>query len=155
MTAPPARIELRLLDPRLGREFPLPTYATAQSAGMDLRAMLDAPLSLAPGEAALVPSGIALHLGDAGLCAVVLPRSGLGHRHGLVLGNLTGLIDADFQGPLMLSLWNRSDAPLTVQPGDRVAQLVILPIARAEWQVVEAFAASERGEGGFGHTGLR
>lgn len=155
MRPPVAPIELRLLDPRLGREFPLPTYATAQSAGMDLRAMLDAPLSLAAGEAALVPSGIALHLGDAGLCAVVLPRSGLGHRHGLVLGNLTGLIDADYQGPLMLSLWNRSGAPLTVQPGDRVAQLVILPIARADWRVVEAFAASERGEGGFGHTGLR
>jgi len=155
MTAPIASIELRLLDPRLGREFPLPSYATAQSAGMDLRAMLDAPLPLAAGEAALVPSGIALHLGDAGLCAVVLPRSGLGHRHGLVLGNLTGLIDADYQGPLMLSLWNRSGVPLTVQPGDRVAQLVILPIARADWRVVEAFAASERGEGGFGHTGLR
>jgi len=155
MRPPVAPIELRLLDPRLGREFPLPTYATAQSAGMDLRAMLDAPLSLAAGEAVLVPSGIALHLGDAGLCAVVLPRSGLGHRHGLVLGNLTGLIDADYQGPLMLSLWNRSGAPLTVQPGDRVAQLVILPIARADWRVVEAFAASERGEGGFGHTGLR
>jgi len=155
MRAAVAPIELRVLDPRLGREFPLPAYATAQSAGMDLRAMLDAPLALAAGEAALVPSGIALHLGDPGLCAVVLPRSGLGHRHGLVLGNLTGLIDADYQGPLMLSLWNRSDLALTVQPGDRVAQLVILPIARADWRVVEAFAASERGEGGFGHTGLR
>ncbi|MBS3896859.1 dUTP diphosphatase [Silanimonas sp.] len=155
MSAAVAPVELRILDPRLGREFPLPAYATAQSAGMDLRAMLDAPLVLAAGEAVLVPSGIALHLGDPGLCAVVLPRSGLGHRHGLVLGNLTGLIDADYQGPLMLSLWNRSGVALTVQPGDRVAQLVILPIARADWRVVEAFAASERGEGGFGHTGLR
>lgn len=155
MSAAVAPVELRILDPRLGREFPLPAYATVQSAGMDLRAMLDAPLVLAAGAAALVPSGIALHLDDPGLCAVVLPRSGLGHRHGLVLGNLTGLIDADYQGPLMLSLWNRSAVALTVQPGDRVAQLVILPIARADWRVVEAFAASERGEGGFGHTGLR
>lgn len=155
MSAAVAPVELRILDPRLGREFPLPAYATVQSAGMDLRAMLDAPLVLAAGAAALVPSGIALHLDDPGLCAVVLPRSGLGHRHGLVLGNLTGLIDADYQGPLMLSLWNRSAVALTVQPGDRVAQLVILPIARADWRVVEAFAVSERGEGGFGHTGLR
>jgi dUTP pyrophosphatase len=148
-------IDLKILDPRLGREFPLPEYATAQSAGMDLRAMVEAPLSLAPGEAVLVPSGLAFHLGDPGLCAVVLPRSGLGHKQGLVLGNLTGLIDADYQGPLMISLWNRSAAPVTVQPGDRVAQLVILPIARAAWRVVDAFDASERGEGGFGHTGTR
>ena len=149
------RIELKILDARLGHEYPLPDYATAQSAGMDLRAMLDAPLTLAPGEAALVPSGLAFHIGDAGLCAVVLPRSGLGHRQGLVLGNLTGLIDADYQGPLMISLWNRGAAPVTVQPGDRVAQLVFLPIARAGWRVVDAFAASARGEGGFGHTGTR
>lgn len=148
-------VELKVLDARLGREFPLPEYATAQSAGMDLRAMLEAPLTLAPGEAALVPSGLAFHLGDAALCAVVLPRSGLGHKQGLVLGNLTGLIDADYQGPLMISLWNRSAASLTVQPGDRVAQLVFLPIARATWRVVEAFDASARGEGGFGHTGTR
>lgn len=148
-------VELKVLDARLGREFPLPEYATAQSAGMDLRAMLDAPLTLAPGEAALVPSGLAFHIGDAGLCAVVLPRSGLGHKHGLVLGNLTGLIDADYQGPLLISLWNRGTAPVTVQPGDRVAQLVFLPIARAVWHTVDTFAASERGEGGFGHTGTR
>lgn len=148
-------VELKVLDARLGAEFPLPDYATAQSAGMDLRAMLDAPLTLAPGDAALVPSGLAFHLGDAGLCAVVLPRSGLGHKHGLVLGNLTGLIDADYQGPLMISLWNRGRADVTVQPGDRVAQLVFLPIARARWTVVDAFHASERGEGGFGHTGTR
>lgn len=148
-------VDLKVLDARLGREFPLPDYATAQSAGMDLRAMLESPLTLAPGEAALVPSGLAFHLGDPGLCAVVLPRSGLGHRQGLVLGNLTGLIDADYQGPLMISLWNRSAAPVAVQPGDRVAQLVVLPIARAAWRVVEAFDASARGEGGFGHTGTR
>ena len=158
MTAPmplaPA-VDLKILDARLGAEFPLPGYATAQSAGMDLRAMLEAPLTLAPGETALVPSGLAFHIGDAGLCAVVLPRSGLGHKHGLVLGNLTGLIDADYQGPLMISLWNRGTAPVTVQPGDRVAQLVFLPVARARWNVVTAFDASERGEGGFGHTGTR
>lgn len=148
-------VDLKVLDPRLGREFPLPEYATAQSAGMDLRAMLETPLTLAPGETALVPSGLAIHLGDPGLCAVVLPRSGLGHRQGLVLGNLTGLIDADYQGPLMISLWNRGPAPVTVQPGDRVAQLVFLPIARATWRLVDAFDASARGEGGFGHTGTR
>lgn len=148
-------VDLRILDPRLGRDFPLPDYATAQSAGMDLRAMVDAPLTLAPGDTALVPSGLAFHIGDPSLCAVVLPRSGLGHRHGLVLGNLTGLIDADYQGPLMISLWNRSREPLTIQPGDRVAQLVFLPVARAAWRVVEAFDASARGTGGFGHTGTR
>lgn len=155
MSALTPAVDLKILDPRLGAEFPLPEYATAQSAGMDLRAMLDAPLILAPGEAALVPSGLAFHIGDAALCAVVLPRSGLGHKHGLVLGNLTGLIDADYQGPLMISLWNRGPADVTVQPGDRVAQLVFLPIARARWNVVAAFDASERGEGGFGHTGTR
>lgn len=148
-------VDLKILDPRLGTAFPLPDYATAQSAGMDLRAMLDAPLTLEPGDTALVPSGLAFHLSDAALCAVVLPRSGLGHKHGLVLGNLTGLIDADYQGPLMISLWNRGAAPVTVQPGDRVAQLVFLPIARARWNVVAAFDASERGDGGFGHTGTR
>lgn len=148
-------VELKILDPRLGAEFPLPDYATAQSAGMDLRAMLDAPLTLAPGEAQLVPSGIAIHIGDAGLCAVILPRSGLGHKHGLVLGNLVGLIDADYQGPLMISLWNRSANPLTIAVGDRVAQLVFMPVARARFCRVEEFAASERGEGGFGHTGVR
>lgn len=149
------QVELRVLDARLGREFPLPDYATAQSAGMDLRAMVETPLVIASGESVLVPSGLAFHLDDAGLCAVVLPRSGLGHKLGLVLGNLTGLIDADYQGPLLISLWNRSNAALTIQPGDRVAQLVFLPIARASWRRVDAFAASDRGEGGFGHTGTR
>jgi dUTP pyrophosphatase len=148
-------IELKVLDDRFGAEFPLPDYATASSAGLDLRAMLKEPLVLAPGVSELVPSGLAIHIGDPGLCAVVLPRSGLGHKQGLVLGNLTGLIDADYQGPLMISLWNRSALPVTVQPGDRVAQLVFLPIARATWRMVDTFAASERGEGGFGHTGTR
>jgi dUTP pyrophosphatase len=149
-------IQLKLLDARLGgAEFPLPDYATAASAGMDLRAMLDAPLTLAPGASALVPSGIAIHIGDPTLCAVVLPRSGLGHKHGLVLGNLTGLIDADYQGPLMISLWNRSAAAYTIAPGDRVAQLVFVPVARARFERVEEFADSARGSGGFGHTGVR
>lgn len=148
-------IELRILDPRLGAAFPLPDYATAQSAGMDLRALCDAPLTMAPGEAQLVPTGLAIHIGDPGLCAVILPRSGLGHKHGLVLGNLTGLIDADYQGPLMVSLWNRGQNPQTIQPGDRIAQLVFLPIARVTFRQVESFEQSERGEGGFGHTGVR
>jgi dUTP pyrophosphatase len=148
-------IQLKLLDPRLGTDFPLPDYATAASAGMDLRAMLAAPLTLEPGGSALVPSGIAIHIQDPQLCAVVLPRSGLGHKHGLVLGNLTGLIDADYQGPLMLSLWNRSAAAYTIAPGDRVAQLVFVPVVRARFERVEEFADSARGTGGFGHTGVR
>lgn len=149
-------VEFRILDPRLGTaEFPLPEYATAAAAGMDLRAMLDAPLALAPGATALVPSGLAIHIGDPGLCAVVLPRSGLGHKHGLVLGNLTGLIDADYQGPLMISLWNRAAATYTIAPGDRVAQLVFLPVARARFVRVDEFIDSTRGAGGFGHTGVR
>lgn len=146
-------VELKILDPRLGNEFPLPAYATPGSAGMDLRAMLDAPLALAPGDSALVPSGIAIHIGDPALCAVVLPRSGLGHRHGLVLGNLVGLIDADYQGPLMISCWNRGNGPFTIAPGDRIAQLVFMPVAQVGFRVVQAFEASTRGEGGFGHTG--
>lgn len=149
------QIQLKVLDPRLGHEFPLPDYATSAAAGMDLRAMLDAPLTLEPGASALVPSGIAIHIVDPQLCAVVLPRSGLGHKHGLVLGNLTGLIDADYQGPLMLSLWNRSAAAYTIAPGDRVAQLVFVPLARARFERVEEFADSARGAGGFGHTGVR
>lgn len=149
------QIDLRILDPRLGREFPLPDYATAHSAGMDLRALCDAPLTLAPGEAQLVPTGMAIHLGDPGLCAVILPRSGLGHRQGLVLGNLVGLIDADYQGPLMVSLWNRGQAPQVVTPGDRIAQLVLMPVVRAGFRIVEQFEESARGAGGFGHTGLR
>ncbi|WP_299344119.1 dUTP diphosphatase [uncultured Pseudoxanthomonas sp.] len=148
-------VEVKLLDPRFGDEWPLPAYATEASAGMDLRAALEAPLVLEPGDAALVPSGIALHLGDPGLCAVVLPRSGLGHRHGIVLGNGTGLIDADYQGPLLISVWNRGHEAFTIQPGDRIAQVVVLPIVRVGLQVVDTFADSARGTGGFGHTGVR
>ena len=148
-------VELKVLDVRLGREFPIPDYATAHSAGMDLRAMCDGPLDLAPGEAQLVPTGMAIHIGDPGLCAMILPRSGLGHKQGLVLGNLVGLIDADYQGPLMVSLWNRGQNQQTVQPGDRIAQLVLMPVVRASFRVVEQFEKSERGVGGFGHTGMR
>ena len=148
-------LQIKLLDPRFGDAWPLPAYATESSAGLDLRAALDAPLTLAPGDAALVPSGLAIHLADPGLCAMVLPRSGLGHRHGIVLGNGTGLIDADYQGPLLISLWNRGRAPFTIEPGDRVAQLVVVPIVRASLQVVDTFEESARGSGGFGHTGVR
>jgi dUTP pyrophosphatase len=147
------RIELKILDERVGREFPLPAPATPGSAGMDLRALLDAPLKLEPGASALIPTGMAIHVGDPGYCAVILPRSGLGHKHGIVLGNLVGLIDADYQGPLMISCWNRAQSAYTITPGERIAQLVILPVARAEFAIVEEFAASQRGAGGFGHTG--
>jgi dUTP pyrophosphatase len=148
-------LEIKVLDPRFGGEWPLPAYATAASAGLDLRAALEQALTLQPGDAALVASGLAIHLGDPTLCAVILPRSGLGHKHGIVLGNGTGLIDADYQGPLMISVWNRGREAFTMQPGDRIAQLVVLPIVRATLQVVDEFEASARGTGGFGHTGVR
>ena len=148
-------LEVKLLDPRFGDSWPLPAYATEASAGMDLRAALETPLTLGPGESALVPSGISIHVADPNLCAVVLPRSGLGHRHGIVLGNGTGLIDADYQGPLLISLWNRSGEAFAIQPGDRVAQLVVLPIARVQLKIVDTFVESARGKGGFGHTGVR
>lgn len=148
-------LELKILDPRFGGEWPLPEYATQASAGLDLRAALEEPLTLEPGDAALVPSGLAMHLGDPTMCAVILPRSGLGHKHGIVLGNGTGLIDADYQGPLLISVWNRGREAFTMQPGDRIAQLVILPIVRATLQVVDEFVTSARGSGGFGHTGVR
>ena len=148
-------LQLKVLDARFGAEWELPAYATAHSAGLDLRAALDAPLTLQPGDAALVPSGLAIHIADPGLCAVLLPRSGLGHKHGIVLGNGTGLIDADYQGPLMISTWNRGTAAYTIEPGDRIAQLVLLPIVRATLQVVDTFDESVRGTGGFGHTGVR
>ena len=148
-------LEVKVLDPRFGDEWPMPAYATEHSAGLDLRAALEAPLMLEPGETALIPSGLAIHLADPTLCAVVLPRSGLGHRHGIVLGNGTGLIDADYQGPLMISTWNRSREAFTISPGDRIAQLVVLPIVRATLQVVDTFEESARGSGGFGHTGVR
>lgn len=146
-------IELKVLDPRLGHEFPLPEPATAHSAGVDLRAMLAAPLELAAGASTLIPSGLAIHIGDPNLCAVILPRSGLGHGHGIVLGNLVGLIDADYQGPLMISCWNRSETAFTIAPGDRIAQLVVLPVVRPRFEVVTAFAPSVRGAGGFGSSG--
>ena len=147
-------VQLKILDPRLGQDYPLPSYATDGSAGMDLRAAIDAPLTLQPGQSELVPSGLAIHIGDPGWCAVILPRSGLGHKHGLVLGNLVGLIDADYQGPLMISCWNRASEPFTMQPGDRIAQLVFMPVARARLNVVESFDPSQRGGGGFGSTGV-
>ncbi|MBX6420633.1 MAG: dUTP diphosphatase [Nevskia sp.] len=147
------RIQLKVLDPRIGRDWPLPTYATEGSAGLDLRAMLDAPLSLVPGATALLGTGLAIHIGDPQLAAVILPRSGLGHKHGIVLGNLVGLIDSDYQGELMVSCWNRGRETFTVQPGERIAQLVFVPVARAEFELVDEFAASPRGAGGFGHTG--
>jgi len=148
-------VEMRVLDARLGRDFPLPDYATAGSAGMDLRAMTEAELVLEPGDTVLIPTGISIHIGDPELCAVILPRSGLGHKHGFVLGNLVGLIDADYQGPLMVSGWNRGKAAFTIAPGDRIAQLVFLPVARVALRVVDRFADSARGSGGFGHTGVR
>lgn len=148
-------LEVKILDPRNGGEWPLPAYATQGSAGLDLRAAIDAPLELAGGATALVPTGLAIHIAEPSMCAVVLPRSGLGHRHGVVLGNGTGLIDADYQGPLMVSLWNRSRDAYTVAPGDRIAQLVLLPVVRATLQVVDTFDDSARGAGGFGHTGTR
>ncbi|MDR3213673.1 MAG: dUTP diphosphatase [Azoarcus sp.] len=146
-----SRIDIKLLDPRL-REQP-PAYATAGSAGLDLRACLDAALTLHPGETALVPSGIAIHLADPGLAALVLPRSGLGHKHGIVLGNLVGLIDSDYQGQIMVSVWNRSGEAFTIAPLERIAQLVIVPVVRPAFDVVDDFTASARGEGGFGSTG--
>ena len=148
-------MQVKILDARMGTTWPLPDYATAHSAGMDLRAALDAPLLLAAGETALVPSGLAIYIGDPQLCAVILPRSGLGHKHGIVLGNGTGLIDADYQGPLMISVWNRGGTEFIIAPGDRIAQLMLLPVVRATLQVVDTFEESARGEGGFGHTGVR
>jgi len=146
-------VEVKVLDPRVSAEFPMPAAATAGSAGMDLRAVLDKPLTLEPGASALIPTGIAIHIGDPDYCAVILPRSGLGHKHGIVLGNLVGLIDADYQGPLMISCWNRGQAAYTMVPGERIAQLVFLPVVQARLHIVDDFAASERGVGGFGHTG--
>ena len=144
-------IELKVLDPRIADH--LPAYATPGSAGLDLRACLDAPLSLPPGGAALIPTGLSIHIGDPGLAAMLLPRSGLGHKHGIVLGNLVGLIDSDYQGPLMVSCWNRGSEAFTVQPLERIAQMVIVPVVQAAFRRVDSFAASERGEGGFGSTG--
>ena len=147
------KIQLRILDPRLGNEFPLPHYATDGSAGMDMRACLDEPLELGPGDTHLIPTGLAIHVADTGLAAVLLPRSGLGHKHGVVLGNLVGLIDSDYQGQVFVSCWNRGEKVFTVEPGERIAQMVIVPVVRAEFEIVDDFDTSERGAGGFGHTG--
>jgi dUTP pyrophosphatase len=146
-------LKVRILDERVGREFPLPAYATDGSAGLDLRACLSAPLVLNPNRAELLPTGLAIHVEDPGLAAVILPRSGLGHKHGIVLGNLVGLIDSDYQGQLMVSCWNRGSEPFTVNPGERIAQLVVVPVVQVELELVEDFAASSRGAGGFGHSG--
>jgi dUTP pyrophosphatase len=148
-------VELKILDPRVGKDIPLPAPATPASAGMDLRAVIDAPLTLQPGESALVATGVAIHIGDPGYCAVILPRSGLGHKHGIVLGNLVGLIDSDYQGPLMVSCWNRGTSTFTIEPFERIAQMVIVPVVQAEFRVVDSFDASARGEAGFGSTGRR
>jgi dUTP pyrophosphatase len=146
-------LRVRILDPRLGSDFPLPGYATAGSAGLDLRACVDQPLELEPGRAELIPTGLAIYLQNPGLAAVILPRSGLGHRHGIVLGNLVGLIDSDYQGQLMVSCWNRGHEPFTLKPGERIAQLVVVPVVQVELEVVANFEATSRGAGGFGHSG--
>jgi dUTP pyrophosphatase len=146
-------LQVRVLDSRIGREFPLPHYATPGSAGLDLRACLDAPLMLAPGQTELVPTGIAIHLDDPALAAMLLPRSGLGHKHGIVLGNLVGLIDSDYQGQVMVSCWNRGQASFTIAPGERIAQLVVVPVVQVEFEIVEQFTESRRGAGGFGSSG--
>ena len=154
MSQPSRRpLKVRILDARIGKEFPLPQYATAGSAGLDLRACLDKPLVLEPGKAELLPTGLSIYVEDPTLAAVILPRSGLGHKHGVVLGNLVGLIDSDYQGPLMVSVWNRGREPYTVQPGERIAQLIVVPVVQVELEVVEDFAATSRGAGGFGHSG--
>jgi dUTP pyrophosphatase len=146
-------IELKILDDRLGNDFPLPDYATPGSAGMDLRAMLKEPLDIAPGQTELIPTGIAIHIADPSLAAMILPRSGLGHKHGIVLGNLVGLIDSDYQGQLFVSCWNRGDTPFRMEIGERLAQLVIVPVVQARFNIVGEFESSDRGEGGFGHSG--
>jgi dUTP pyrophosphatase len=148
-----AQIELKILDQRVGSEIELPHYATDGSAGMDIRACLDEALEIHPGETHLIPTGIAIHIGDPGLAAVLLPRSGLGHKHGIVLGNLTGLIDSDYQGQLFVSCWNRGSDSFTINPGERIAQMVFVPVVQASFEIVDDFDTSDRGAGGFGHTG--
>ena len=146
-------LQAKILDPRLGSQFPLPSYATPGSAGLDLRAMLQEDLTLQPGETLLIPTGLAIHIADPGLAAMILPRSGLGHKHGIVLGNLVGLIDSDYQGELMVSCWNRGQAAFTLAVGERLAQLVLVPVVQAHFELVEQFDDSQRGAGGFGHSG--
>ena len=148
-----SNIQMKILDPRVGKDFPLPEHATEGSAGVDLRACLDEDLVLKPGQTELIPTGLAVHIADPGLAAMILPRSGLGHKHGIVLGNLVGLIDSDYQGQLYVSCWNRSSEEFVLEPGLRLAQLIIVPVVQANFNVVEDFDASQRGEGGFGHTG--
>lgn len=148
------RIQLKLIDERLGKDFPLPEYATPGSAGLDIRACLDAPLVLNPGESSLIPSGFAIHIEDNNLAAVLLPRSGLGHKHGIVLGNLVGLIDSDYQGQVYVSCWNRGNESFTINPGDRIAQMVLVPVVQTRFELVNDFTDSSRGTGGFGHTGI-
>lgn len=146
-------VDVKILDPRVGKEFPMPEYATHGSAGMDLRAILDEDIELKPGETFLIPTGIAIHIANNNMAAVILPRSGLGHKHGIVLGNLVGLIDSDYQGQLFVSCWNRGDTAFVIKPGERIAQLVFVPVVQANFNIVESFDESQRGEGGFGHTG--
>lgn len=149
------KIDLKILDSRIGDQFPLPAYATEGSAGLDLRACLDNALMVEPGQTHLVPTGLAIHIGDPNLAATILPRSGLGHKHGIVLGNLVGLIDSDYQGQLMVSVWNRGQDTFTIEPGDRIAQLVFVPVVQAEFNIVADFDVTQRGEGGFGHSGKK
>ncbi|ROO29698.1 deoxyuridine 5'-triphosphate nucleotidohydrolase [Salinisphaera orenii MK-B5] len=149
------KLQVKVLDSRLGSQFDMPQRATAGSAGIDLRAMVDAPITLAPGDCELLPTGLSIYIADPNLAGMILPRSGLGHKHGIVLGNLVGLIDSDYQGPLMVSAWNRGTQAFTVEPGERIAQFVLVPVVAAELEVVEAFDDSERGVGGFGSTGTR
>jgi dUTP pyrophosphatase len=146
-------LKVRILDARIGTQLPLPAYATDGSAGMDLRACIDAPVTLTPGQTQLVPTGLAIHIDDPGLAALILPRSGLGHKHGIVLGNLVGLIDSDYQGQLLVSMWNRGQSTFVIEPGERIAQLVVVPVVQVELEVVNDFATSARGAGGFGHSG--
>ena len=147
------KIDVKILDSRIGNEFPLPTYATEGSAGLDLRALIDENFEIQPGETKLRPTGLSIYIADPNLAAVILPRSGLGHKHGIVLGNLVGLIDSDYQGALMVSMWNRGNEPFKIEVGDRIAQLVFVPVVQAEFNIVEDFQQTERGEGGFGHSG--
>lgn len=149
------RVQVRILDPRIGGEYPLPQYATGGSAGVDLRACIDAAIELKPGDTQLIPSGIAIYLADANYAAIVLPRSGLGHKHGIVLGNLVGLIDSDYQGQVFVSVWNRGQTAFTIQPGERIAQMVVVPVAQVEFDIVSEFKATERGAGGFGSSGTK
>lgn len=147
------KIDVKILDPRIGKQFPLPNYATEGSAGLDLRACIDQSIGLSPGETILLPTGLAIHIADPGIAAMILPRSGLGHKHGIVLGNLVGLIDSDYQGELMVSVWNRGQTAFAIEPGERIAQMVLIPVIQADFNLVSSFEDSERGKGGFGHTG--